>query len=96
MKNYWTIQHFDAWEQAKKTRVLTGNPAWAIEGYESAYHWIIDQMVKRLGCKWCYPIWLWAQKPDLRTRWGGEKGSIYLLLQVSLEESMVVISEYHA
>jgi hypothetical protein len=56
-------------------------------------------MTKRLGCQKCYPIWLWTEKPDLRTRlrtrWGGEIGSTYLLLQVTLDESTVLISEYH-
>jgi hypothetical protein len=100
MKNYWTIQHIDAWEQAKIKGVLTGNSSWAINGYKEAYQWMIDQMVKRLGCPKCYPIWLWTEKPDLRTclrtQWGGEIGSKYILLQVSLDESTVLISEYHA
>jgi hypothetical protein len=76
MKNYWTIQHIDAWEQAKIKGVLTGDSVWAIQGYEEAYKWMIDQMVKRLRCQKCFPVWLWTEKPDLRTRlrtqWGGE------------------------
>jgi hypothetical protein len=90
----------DAWKQAKIQGVLTGNSAWAIQGFENAYQWMIDQMVKRLGCQKCYSIWLWTEKPDLRTRlrtnWGGKIGSTYILLQVSVDDSMVLISEYHA
>jgi hypothetical protein len=96
MKNYWTIQHINACEQAKLKGVLTGDSLWAIEGYENAYQWIMDQMAQRLGCQKCHPIWLWTERPDLRTRWGGEIGSTYILLQVRANESTVLISEYYA
>ncbi len=95
MKTYWTIQHIDAWDKAKNKGVLTGDPAWATTGYEQAYQWMIEQMVKRLGCQNCYPVWLWTERPDLRHRWYAEKGTTFVLLQVSTDESSVLISEYH-
>ncbi len=56
MNTYWTIQHIDAWEQAQKRGVLAGDAAWAYKEFHVAYQWMIDQMVKRLGCSKCYPI----------------------------------------
>lgn len=95
MKTYWTIQHIDAWEQAKMKGVLAGDSAWAYKGFEEAYQWMMDQMTKRLECPRCYPIWLWTKRPDLRRRWYAEKGTTFILLEVSLAESKVLLSEYY-
>ncbi|WP_460520386.1 DUF3841 domain-containing protein [Cyclobacterium sediminis] len=93
VKTYWTIQHIDSWEQAKKKSILTGDPAWA--AFEEPYKWMIDQMVKRLGCPKCYPIWLWTKRPDLRRRWSSDKGAIYILLKVDISESNVLLSDFN-
>ncbi|QHT70041.1 DUF3841 domain-containing protein [Rhodocytophaga rosea] len=96
MRTYWTIQYKEAWEQAKHKGILTGNAAWAIEGYEKAYQWMIGQMVKRLACEWCFPVWVWTERPDLRRRWDSEKGKVFILLQAEIEEKRVLLSDYHA
>ncbi|WP_460520082.1 DUF3841 domain-containing protein [Cyclobacterium sediminis] len=68
MQTYWTIQHIDVWEQAQNKGVSTGDSAWVYEPIDVAYQWMMDQMVKRLGCPRCYPIWLWTKRADLRRR----------------------------
>lgn len=97
LKKYYTIQHMDAWKQAQLKGVLTGNSDYAIKGYEHAYEWMIDQMATRLGYPKCYPIWVWTERPDLRQNrwsWSGEKGIPLILLQLTLQESEVLLSDY--
>ena len=92
---YWTVQDLPAWEVAQQTGVLTGNAKHITDGFEQPYDWMVVQMQKRLGVSESfYPIWLWTTRPDLRTRGFLSKGDVGVLLEVEVDSSRVLLSDY--
>lgn len=96
---FYTIQHINAWEYAKKRGYLQGNKNFAIGDFKKSYSWMMEQMKKRLPkYNGEYPIWVWTKKPD------GEdveeaylsKGTKGILLEIQLDRKDVLLSDFEA
>ncbi len=96
MATYWTIQHQQAWEEAKRVGYLAGNGQYALD-FKEPYQWMIQQMAFRLSCEPVFPVWMWPQRPDMRSsRHLGTKGVKGVLLRIEMDTSRVLLSDFHA
>lgn len=96
MKLY-TIQNQNAWYEAQRTGCLVGNKDYIWPDFIEPYHWMMDQMKKKLNdYDGEYPVWLWCEKPDLRYSGHLNKGTMGTLLEVELKEQEVLFSNFMA
>jgi hypothetical protein len=73
----WTIQPLEWYNELLKYGFISGKQPYVDEDFLSPYHWLMNQMDKRIGKRpfsECYPVWAWYQyngsnkrKPDLRS-----------------------------
>jgi hypothetical protein len=95
---YWTIQTYDGWLAAQDKGVLVGDEAYVWEDFIRPYQWLMKQMSLRLpNYKGEYPVWMYAEKPDLRKcgfRNFSTKGTRAVLLRVEVEPVDVLCSDY--
>jgi hypothetical protein len=97
MTRYWTNQTIEAWEHAQRVGYLIGNPEFIWEEFLQPYHWMINQMEKRLHYNSTdYPIWLWVDKPDLRGSGHFNKGTRAVSLEVEISSKNVLLSDFDA
>ncbi|MDJ1497657.1 DUF3841 domain-containing protein [Cytophagaceae bacterium DM2B3-1] len=95
MNTYWTIQRKNVWEQAKVIGCLTGSSEHIWPEFEVAYQWMIEQMSKRLNCLPSAPVWVWVDRPDMRSKNQlGIKGVETVLLEVKLNPDLVLLSDF--
>ncbi|MFD2328176.1 DUF3841 domain-containing protein [Cohnella sp. GCM10020058] len=93
----WTIQHIEAWKRAQSLGYLTGNPEYAILGFEDSYAWMMGQMKLKLAqYKQEHPVWLWTARPTLRIGSKLKRGHPGILLKVELEPDEILISDFMA
>jgi len=94
---FWTIQTYEAWEDAVSLGQLVGNPKYIWDDFLQPYHWMMEQMRKRLAnYHGEYPVWLWPNRPDLRYSGYVSKGKKAVLLEVDLKIEYVLLSEFQA
>ncbi len=105
MRKYtlWTIQHEDAWMQLQQAGLLRADPDRVPEDFRRAYDWMAEQMARRIGNPpngvW-YPLWAWYRwegkhRPrDLRCSGYGERGTPMVQMELEIEESRVLLSEF--
>ncbi|NOU98651.1 DUF3841 domain-containing protein [Paenibacillus planticolens] len=94
---FWTIQTYEAWEEALALGHLIGNPNFIWEDFLEPYQWMMDQMRKRLpNYQGEYPIWLWPKRPDLRYSGYINKGEKAVLLSVDMKVEDVLLSDFQA
>ena len=97
IRKFYTIQNIAAWNEARLKGFLEGNKDYIWDYFLKAYSWMMDQMERRIpSYKGEFPVWLWAERPDLRR--GGylnpdERG---ILLQVNIEEERVLLSDFES
>lgn len=93
---FYTIQKLKAWEEAKSHGVLTGDKDYIDEDWLlDSYIWIMKQMKKRLkDYNDEFPVWLWLDTSNIYFNELLEDE--YVLLEVSLPEEQVLISNFDA
>lgn len=95
MTRFWTNQTIEAWDYARKVGYLVGNPHFIWGEMLQDYHWMMQQMKKRLPLyDEEYPIWLWTEKPDLRRGGHFNKGTHAVCLEVEIPSEHVLLSDF--
>lgn len=93
MRKYWTLQTREAWELAQRRGYLIGNQEYAM--YPDEYQWMIAQMKNRLvNYQGEYPVWLWLEKPDMRSTAHFKSGTKCVRLTIELNEQDVLVSDF--
>lgn len=93
MIRYWTLQTEEVWELAQQRGYLVGSQEYAM--YPDEYRWMMDQMKKRLlSYKGEFPIWLWLDKPDMRSTANFKSGTKCVRLAIELDEQDVLVSDF--
>ena len=103
----WTIQTEDAYKKLLKEGRLITNPKFSMLNleiqYKIAYDWISDIMRERIERKpldAVYPIWTWysylgkRKKPDLRFNSHQKRGTKSVLLEISIPNDEILISDF--
>lgn len=94
---FWSNQHIDAWKMAKQIGYLEGNATFVWKEFWPYYQWMMGQMKKRLPrYQGEVPIWIWTKKPDLRCSGHFMRGTRAVCLELELEESDVLLSDFDA
>lgn len=97
MATYWTIQTISKWWEVQSLGYLTGNRAYIWEEFVEPYHWMMEQMGKRISnYAGEYPVWLWTERPDLRRSGHLEKREQGVLLKIELDPKDVLLSDFQA
>jgi hypothetical protein len=97
MATFWTNQTIEAWNEALNKGYLVGNPDYIWEEFKEPYHWMMEQMKKRLHYyNGEYPIWVWTEKPDLRRSGHFNRGTYAVRLQVEMPSEHVLLSDFDA
>ena len=75
---------------------MQGNPDFlCYEHFADAYEWMKKQMQERLpGYSGEQPVWLWTEKPDLRSTKYAESGSEIVRLTIELPSEKVLLSDF--
>lgn len=106
----WTIQPFSLWEELQRKKLLRTRlehvtASWWGRDNLLSYNWLRQQMIERIGPPPeadVYPMWAYFQwhdakhrRPDLRSvaSWS-RHGSKMVLLELKVEESRVLLSDY--
>ncbi|GKU78758.1 DUF3841 domain-containing protein [Paenibacillus sp. L3-i20] len=93
MTTYWTLQTEEVWNKAINLGYLEGSEQFAM--FPEQYQWMIDQMVHRLpGFHGEYPVWLWIEKPDMRSTGHFSSFTRCVRLKLDLEEDHVLLSDF--
>jgi hypothetical protein len=100
----WIIQKKEVWENLIKNGVYSATDSFIQEDFVLAYEYMLKQMRKRIGaasCQNCYLIWAWYQymdenkkKPDLRYSGHLEKGAHGVLMELEIDSSEVLLSDF--
>lgn len=91
---YYTIQTLGKWEEAKKKGYLKGDGRYAWRSFLNPYHWMIQQMNKRIKHDNSFPIWVWLEKPDMREEKCIKKDIVRLTIK--LDDAKVLVSDFLA
>lgn len=92
----WTIQDLAAWKKTEKQGILRADGRRiCFEHFRPAYRWLIQQMDQRIsGYPGCYPVWAWAEKPDMRQSTHGAKGTLITRIEFELPRDQVLFSDF--
>jgi hypothetical protein len=94
---YWSIQTKQAWEAALERGYLVGDPKYIWEGFIEPYHWMMEQMKKRIkGYQGEYPVWVWIKKPDLRRTAHLPPKTEGVRLKIEKPDDQVLLSDFDA
>ena len=102
----YTFQTQKAFENAAKIGFFRGDPSEILKYWDDswdpmfkgAYEFIIEEMKKRMPYVGPYPIWAWAERPDLRK----ERHTFHdktLLITAEVPDERILLSDfemYHA
>lgn len=99
----WTIQSAAAWQALQQHGILRCDPAYSDPDWAEAYAWLVAQVRQRIGqpaiCQAL--LWAWYQwntvhtpRPDLRTTSLLPRGMKGVRLEVEIDESQVVLSDF--
>lgn len=102
----WTIQPRDRWEELNARGVLRGPSEGELDfEHLAAYRWMAMQMARRLGpppAGFVLPLWAWFRwqadrpRPDLRARGHLPIGSRGVRIELEIENSSVLLSDFEA
>lgn len=104
----WTIQSMQVYEEImRKSYYHCDFRLSLMNEYDVPYDWLVKQMNKRIGEApkgVTYPVWAWhtwesaRKKLDLRKfRFGcGAKGNKYVCLEIEIEDTKVLLSDFDA
>jgi hypothetical protein len=98
----WTIQPASLYERLKAEQVLLVDGRCGDRISPHAYHWMIEQMRRRLPpSKARFPWWGWYRwesvrraKPDLRSGWHLARGTKGTRIELELDEREVLLSDF--
>ncbi|MBY7114874.1 DUF3841 domain-containing protein [Bacillus sp. 17RED48] len=98
MSTFWTIQSVEKWNEVKSIGCLTGTSDHVWPEFIEPYKWMVQQMNLRVKnyTQEGYPIWLWANRPDLRRCGHLGKGERGVLLKIEIDDERVLLSDFEA
>lgn len=89
----WSLQGSDAWKLAEGRGVLRADGRRAFAEFRPAYRWLIQQMNRRIpNYPDCYPVWAWAEKPDMRYKYHAPTGTPLIRIHFELPREQVLFS----
>jgi hypothetical protein len=89
----WSLQELGAWELAQQRGELRADGRRAFVEFRPAYKWLIEQMNRRIpNYPGCYPVWAWAEKPDMRLRYHFPTGTACVRIHFGLPREQVLFS----
>lgn len=94
----WTIQPLEVLVRLEAEQILRADPAHVPPEFHYAYDWMRDQMQRRIpGYGGHYPWWGWhSPHPDLRQSGHLPRGTQGVRLELVLEPSQVLLSDFDA
>lgn len=94
----WTIQPLEVLSRLEDGQVLYANPAHVPQEFRHAYDWMRAQMQRRIpGYGGHYPWWSWhSPRPDLRQSGYLPRGTQGMRLELEIEPSQVLLSDFDA
>ncbi len=95
----WTICPVTSWEHFQKVGLIKADGRRAMKSYREAYHWLIEQMVKKIpGHKpGQFPTWAWYYpRPDLRHIAHLATGTKGILLTCKVPGQRMLLSDFGA
>ena len=94
----WTIQPVEVLARLEAEQVLYAEPAYIWPEFRDAYDWLAGQMQRRIpGYGGRYPWWGWYQpRPDLRRSGHLPRGTAGVRLELELDPSQVLLSDFEA
>ena len=91
---FYTIQTLEFWESNKHNVYLKNDFNLVDEDMIYSYRWMYRQMIKRIKDVDDSMVWLWPSRPDLRCSGYLNKGTKGVLLELELNESQVLMSDF--
>jgi hypothetical protein len=95
----WSLQAVPAWERLLKTGVLRGDGR-RVEArtFRPAYRWLMEQMRERVDdYAGGFPVWAWYRPmPDLRCAGHAAPGAAQVRIELSVDASRVLLSDFDA
>lgn len=94
----WTIQRMEAWKSFRRDGVLGGDGRRIWSEFRPAYHWLKDQMARRIaGYSGGYPVWLWhVPKPDLRSSGHLPRGARGIRIELEMPRARILLMDFQA
>lgn len=100
----WTVQHAVAGERLYQYGILRGDGRRVDPYFRHAFHWIADEMRRRLPPSHAkFPIWGWYRwqgearaRPDLRTSGHLAKGTPGICIEFEVPDNRVLLSDFDA
>ena len=97
MGRFWTIHPLEAWRHFQRQGFIVGDPKYICEDFIEPYHWMMEQMKKRLpDYQGEYPVWVWPVKPDLDQPGHLPEGTEGVCLELELDDKNVLLSDFDA
>jgi len=98
----WTVQADDARQQLIKDGMLVGSWDRIDDSmFESAYRWLVKQMIKRglMDSDKHPPVWAWSTKPEPGTveEWSApESKDSFVLMEIEVPDNKVLVTNFDA
>ena len=92
----YTIQEEDFWKKCQDLGgIFIERQFIDEEFFLRSYEWMRRQMAKRLPAySGDFPVWAWAERPDLRTIYWNVKGYPFFLLTIEVPADRVLLSDF--
>ncbi|WP_343344856.1 DUF3841 domain-containing protein [Terrisporobacter petrolearius] len=91
---FYTIQTLEFWENNKNNKYLENDYKYVTEEWVTPYKWMYKQMCERIEEVDSSMIWVWTNRPDLRHSGYSDRGDECVLLELELDESQVLLSDF--
>ena len=89
----WSLQEVGAWNLAQNRGELRADGRRAFAEFRPAYKWLIEQMKVRIeNYPGCYPVWAWAEKPDMRYKFHAPPGTPLVRIYFEMPREQVLFS----
>ncbi|BDH62050.1 hypothetical protein MTP04_21800 [Lysinibacillus sp. PLM2] len=94
----YTVQHLEAYKKLREQGFLEGREAFVDKDFLKAYHWMKQQMIKRIpnykGEN--YPIWLWKRSVNRNERVLLPKGTRGVILTLEIPDDQILWSDFQS
>ena len=91
---FYTIQTMEFWENNKNNKYLENDYKYVTKEWVTQYKWMYKQMCERIEEVDSSMIWVWTTRPDLRRSGYSDRGNECVLLELELDESQVLLSDF--
>lgn len=89
----YTLQEVAVWELAEVRGEFRTDGRRVFRDFRPAYKWLIEQMIYRIpNYPGWYPVWAWAEKPDMRCASHGASGTKLVRVEFTLPREQILFS----